>query len=77
MTIEVWKLSFTAEVAIGEGWTTKDTEQLHKEFVRLVKQQGYLNDLMIGQSEFSIQPDKKAIRIPGLRFGKSEEEESK
>ena len=59
MTIEVWGLKFTAEVAIGEKWTTKDTEELHRELVRVVKQHGYLSDLMIGQSEFSIQPENK------------------
>lgn len=59
MTIEVWKLTFTAEVAVNEDWKTTDTDQLYNEFVRVVKQQGYLSGLMIGRSEIELKPEEK------------------
>lgn len=55
MTIEVWKLTFTAEVAINEDWKSTDTEALHQEFVRVVKQQGYLSGLMIGSNKLELE----------------------
>ena len=58
MTIEVWKLTFTAEVALNEEWKTTDTDALYKELVRVVKQHGYLGGLMIGQSEIELAEGK-------------------
>ena len=58
MTIEVWKLTFTAEVALNEEWKTTDTDSLYNELVRVVKQHGYLGGLMIGRSEIEISQEK-------------------
>ena len=63
MTIEIWKLSFNAEVAIGTGWKEGDSNDLYKELVRVVKQHGYLSGLMIGSSEFSIAPEGENERF--------------
>lgn len=59
MTIEVWKLTFTAEVAINDEWKTTDTDALYKELVRVVKQNGYLSGLMIGQSKIELSEENK------------------
>ena len=58
MTIEVWKLTFTAEVALNEEWKTTDTDSLYNELVRVVKQHGYLGGLMIGQSKIELAEGK-------------------
>lgn len=58
MTIEVWKLTFTAEVALNEEWKTTDTDSLYNELVRVVKQHGYLGGLMIGQSKLELSEGK-------------------
>lgn len=62
MTIEVWKLTFTAEVAVNEEWKATNTDQLYKELVRVVKQQGYLSGLMIGQSCMELTPENKDVK---------------
>ncbi len=62
MSIEIWKLDFLAEVAIGDGWTEDDTDELRVAMTNTIKQRGYLNDLMVGHVQLKLYPDDKNER---------------